>query len=151
MAAQSGMAVSGVPWHGIDGIPRTTVRQHPPRGAWTHLPPPGRDGLAMNCSTSSSNPRRPRAEDACPLSRRSAGRWPSEHTDLTVLRGEETLAQLIQRPAERDSCLAGTMSLQGVDVAGQACQLVVIDKIPFPRPDDPVSRARSMDVGTPWR
>jgi hypothetical protein len=41
----------------------------------------------------------------------------------------------------------GTMSLwQGVDVAGDACRLVVIDKIPFPRPDDPVSRARSMDV-----
>ena len=39
------------------------------------------------------------------------------------------------------------MSLwQGVDVAGDACRLVVIDKIPFPRPDDPVSRARSMDV-----
>ena len=34
----------------------------------------------------------------------------------------------------------------GVDVAGDACRLVVIDKIPFPRPDDPVSRARSMDV-----
>ena len=72
-----------------------------------------------------------------------------ERTDLTVyLQGEETLAQLIQRfRDERDSCLVGTMSLwQGVDVAGEACRLVVIDKIPFPRPDDPVSRARSMDV-----
>ena len=35
---------------------------------------------------------------------------------------------------------------RGMDVAGEACRLVVIDKIPFPRPDDPVSRARSMDV-----
>jgi ATP-dependent DNA helicase DinG len=36
------------------------------------------------------------------------------------------------------------MSLwQGVDVPGDACQLVVIDRLPFPRPDEPLSAARS--------
>lgn len=39
------------------------------------------------------------------------------------------------------------MSLwQGVDVPGDACQLVLIDKIPFPRPDDPLMQARKKAV-----
>ena len=39
------------------------------------------------------------------------------------------------------------MSLwQGVDVPGDTCRLVVIDKIPFPRPDDPLVLARSQAV-----
>jgi ATP-dependent DNA helicase DinG len=33
-----------------------------------------------------------------------------------------------------------------VDVPGSACQLVVIDRIPFPRPDDPLSSARSQAI-----
>ncbi len=70
-------------------------------------------------------------------------------TDFEVLvQGEGTLSALIDRfRDERDSCLVGTLSLwQGVDVVGPSCRLVVIDKIPFPRPDDPVTKARCMDV-----
>ena len=49
--------------------------------------------------------------------------------------------------ADRDACLFGTMTLwQGVDVPGDACRLVIIDKIPFPRPDDPISKARTQDI-----
>jgi ATP-dependent DNA helicase DinG len=33
-----------------------------------------------------------------------------------------------------------------VDVSGEACQLVVIDRIPFPRPDEPLLQARSERV-----
>jgi ATP-dependent DNA helicase DinG len=45
------------------------------------------------------------------------------------------------------SCLFGTLSLwQGVDVPGSSCQLVVIDRIPFPRPDDPLAAARQQAV-----
>ena len=52
-----------------------------------------------------------------------------------------------QFAAERDTCLFGTMTLwQGVDVPGDSCRLVIIDKIPFPRPDDPISKARTEDV-----
>ena len=41
----------------------------------------------------------------------------------------------------------GILSLwQGVDVPGRTCRLVVIDRIPFPRPDDPVAQARSEAV-----
>ncbi|WP_426390340.1 helicase C-terminal domain-containing protein, partial [Lysinibacillus sp. VIII_CA] len=39
------------------------------------------------------------------------------------------------------------MSLwQGVDIPGDTCRLVVIDRIPFPRPDDPLMAARSKAV-----
>jgi ATP-dependent DNA helicase DinG len=33
-----------------------------------------------------------------------------------------------------------------VDVQGPSCRLVAIDRIPFPRPDDPVARARAIDA-----
>jgi ATP-dependent DNA helicase DinG len=49
--------------------------------------------------------------------------------------------------ADPRTCLFGTLSLwQGVDVPGAACQLVVVDRIPFPRPDDPLSTARQEAV-----
>lgn len=45
---------------------------------------------------------------------------------------------------DETSVLVGTISLwQGVDVPGPSCRCVVIDKLPFPRPDDPVLAARS--------
>jgi ATP-dependent DNA helicase DinG len=33
-----------------------------------------------------------------------------------------------------------------VDVPGDACQLVVIDRLPFPRPDEPLAAARAAAV-----
>jgi len=70
-------------------------------------------------------------------------------TDLVVLlQGEEALPLLVRRfRNERNSCLLGVMSLwQGVDVPGDACQLVVIDRLPFPRPDEPLAAARAAAV-----
>jgi len=69
--------------------------------------------------------------------------------DLPVLlQGEETLGELIRTfAASAPTCLFGTLSLwQGVDVPGSHCQLVVMDRIPFPRPDDPLMSARQKDV-----
>ncbi|WP_419998416.1 ATP-dependent DNA helicase [Streptomyces boninensis] len=65
-----------------------------------------------------------------------------------LLQGEETLGELISRFAEDEAtCLFGTLSLwQGVDVPGASCQLVVMDRIPFPRPDDPLASARQKAV-----
>ncbi|GAA4662567.1 ATP-dependent DNA helicase [Streptomyces chumphonensis] len=65
-----------------------------------------------------------------------------------LLQGEETLGELIRRFAEdARTCLFGTLSLwQGVDVPGAGCQLVVMDRIPFPRPDDPLMSARQKAV-----
>jgi ATP-dependent DNA helicase DinG len=65
-----------------------------------------------------------------------------------LLQGEETLGELIRTFAEdARTCLFGTLSLwQGVDVPGASCQLVVMDRIPFPRPDDPLMSARQKAV-----
>jgi ATP-dependent DNA helicase DinG len=53
---------------------------------------------------------------------------------------------------EPTSCLLGVMSLwQGVDVPGDACQLGVIDRLPFPRPDEPLAAARSAAVDSAGR
>ncbi len=67
-------------------------------------------------------------------------------TGLEVLcQGDDVLATLVARFRENDATsLFGTLSLwQGVDVPGRTNRLVVIDRIPFPRPDDPVVQARS--------
>ncbi|MFB9658487.1 ATP-dependent DNA helicase [Glycomyces mayteni] len=67
-------------------------------------------------------------------------------TDYSILlQGEETLGSLVKRFKEEDStCLLGVMSLwQGVDVPGMTCRLVVVDRIPFPRPTEPLTAARS--------
>jgi ATP-dependent DNA helicase DinG len=72
-----------------------------------------------------------------------------QRTDLEVLvQGEESLPLLVRRFREEPAtCLLGVMSLwQGVDVPGDACQLVVIDRLPFPRPDEPLAAARSAAV-----
>ncbi len=65
-----------------------------------------------------------------------------------LLQGEETLGELIKTFAnDAGTCLFGTLSLwQGVDVPGSNCQLVVMDRIPFPRPDDPLMSARQKAV-----
>lgn len=45
--------------------------------------------------------------------------------------------------SDEDTCLFATAGLfQGVDVPGRTLSLVVIDRIPFPRPDDPLLTAR---------
>jgi ATP-dependent DNA helicase DinG len=70
-------------------------------------------------------------------------------TELEILvQGEESLPLLVKRfRAEPSTCLLGVMSLwQGVDVPGDACQLVVIDRLPFPRPDEPLAAARAAAV-----
>ncbi|MER5638670.1 ATP-dependent DNA helicase [Kitasatospora sp. NPDC002227] len=65
-----------------------------------------------------------------------------------LLQGEDTLGELIREfGSDAETCLFGTLSLwQGVDVPGSACQLVVMDRIPFPRPDDPLMSARQKAV-----
>jgi len=46
-----------------------------------------------------------------------------------------------------NSILLGTISLwQGIDVPGPSCTLVAIDRIPFPRPDEPVMSARAAEA-----
>jgi ATP-dependent DNA helicase DinG len=49
---------------------------------------------------------------------------------------------------DHSSCLFATMGFwQGVDVPGESLSLVTIDKIPFPRPDEPLLQARRERAG----
>ncbi|GAB2460187.1 ATP-dependent DNA helicase [Xylanimonas ulmi] len=85
-------------------------------------------------------------------SRRAAGAAAEamrERLDVPVLaQGDDQLPTLVRQFAhDPATCLFGTLSLwQGVDVPGPSCRLVLIDRIPFPRPDDPVRSARTRAV-----
>lgn len=59
--------------------------------------------------------------------------------------GEAQLSELARRfTVNPAACLFGTLGLwQGIDIPGDSCQLVIIDRIPFAPPDDPVMSARS--------
>jgi ATP-dependent DNA helicase DinG len=141
-------------WSGIDvGSPF----DHPRSGILyvaRHLPPPGRDGLAQSY-----------LDEICELITAAGGRTLGLFSSMRAARqataelrerigypllcqGEDPTSQLISRfAADEASCLFGTLSLwQGVDVPGRSLQLVVIDRIPFPRPDDPLASARQRAV-----
>ena len=141
-------------WHGLDvGSPFA----HQKAGILyvaRHLPPPGRDGLSGAVLDEIDGLVRAAGGRALGLfsSMRAAkqatedlrGRW-----DGTVLcQGEDSTNTLVQRfAADTASVLFGTISLwQGVDVPGESLQLVMIDRIPFPRPDDPLVAARQRAV-----
>lgn len=68
-----------------------------------------------------------------------------ERTDHSILtQGDDTTARLVEAfVADETSCLVATRAFwQGLDVPGAACVLVVIDRLPFTRPDDPLEQAR---------
>ena len=140
-----------LPWRGIDvGSPFDYRRQGILYVA-RHLPPPGRDGLGS-----------PQIDEIADLvdaadgrtlglfSSRRAAETAAEATrerlpHLTILaQGEAQLPELARLfVTDPHACLFGTLSLwQGLDVPGDTCQLVLIDRIPFPRPDDPLMSAR---------
>ena len=61
-----------------------------------------------------------------------------------LCQGDDATMLLVKRFAEdEETSLFGTLSLwQGVDVPGPSLSCVIIDRIPFPRPDDPLVSAR---------
>lgn len=68
-----------------------------------------------------------------------------DRLDVEVLAQDDLpKARLIERfTAAPETCLFATMGFwQGVDVPGATLSLVTIDKLPFPRPDDPLLQAR---------
>lgn len=79
------------------------------------------------------------------------GPWP------LFVQGEAPRASLLQRFRESgNGVLLGSASFrEGVDVAGDALSVVVIDKLPFAAPDDPVFEARldaiRREGGNPFR
>ncbi len=73
-----------------------------------------------------------------------------ETTDLRVYCQDDLPnRELIRRFAEeQQSCLFATMTMwQGIDVPGPSLSLVIVDRIPFPRPDEPLMVARRERIG----
>jgi ATP-dependent DNA helicase DinG len=144
----------GLAWSGLDvGSPF----DHPRRGILyvaRHLPPPGRDGLPPAYLTelseliTASGGRTLGLFSSMRAARQAALELRGTLSVPLFCQGDDSTGQLVRQFAEDEtSCLFGTLSLwQGVDVPGRALQLVVIDRIPFPRPDDPLASARQRVV-----
>ena len=142
------------PWRGLDvGSPFDYGKQAILYMA-AHLPPPGRDGMAPETLDEL-------AELVTAAGGRTLGLFSSmraaekateelrERLDIPIMcQGDDATAELVRLFAlDAKTCLFGTLSLwQGVDVPGPALQLVVIDRLPFPRPDDPLASARARYV-----
>ena len=67
--------------------------------------------------------------------------------EISVLvQGQQSKRELIERFRVQDSAsvlVASASFWEGVDIAGDALQCVIIDKLPFPPPGDPLVEARS--------
>jgi ATP-dependent DNA helicase DinG len=141
-------------WQGLDvGSPF----DHPRSGILyvaRHLPPPGRDQLPEAYLTeleeliAAAGGRTLGLFSSMRAAKQAAGALRERISQPLLCQGDDLTAQLVRQFAEDEpTCLFGTLSLwQGVDVPGNSLQLVVIDRIPFPRPDDPLASARQRAV-----
>ena len=120
-----------------------------------HLPPPGRDGtgsaeqLDEIAALITAAGGRTLGLFSSMRAAKAAAEIMREQLDTPVLcQGDDTTSALVQRFADdAETSLFGTLSLwQGVDVPGPSLSLVLIDRIPFPRPDDPLLTARQRAV-----
>ncbi|OBK49748.1 ATP-dependent DNA helicase [Mycobacterium sp. 1081908.1] len=159
MAAAWGLAGTDseepAPWRGLDvGSPF----EHAKAGILyvaAHLPPPGRDG------TGSAEQLTEIAELITAAGGRTLGLFSSMRaaraaaeamrgrlSTPVLCQGDDSTSALVEQfAADEETSLFGTLSLwQGVDVPGPSLSLVLIDRIPFPRPDDPLLGARQRAV-----
>ncbi|MFF5324143.1 ATP-dependent DNA helicase [Janibacter hoylei] len=157
VAGTLGLRGPGAPeWTGLDVGSPFNYQQQGIAYVAEHLPAPGRDGLAPQ--TLDEIEALVRAAGGRTLGLFSSMRAAKEASEamrerlddsFTVLcQGEDMIGTLV-RDFARDprTILFGTLTLwQGVDVPGSSCQLVIIDRIPFPRPDDPLSSARTQEI-----
>jgi len=175
VAGTLGLRGEGAPtWRGLDvGSPFDYPRQAIAYVA-KHLPAPGRDGMApetldeieelvraaggrtlglfssMRAAVAATEAMRERFGKTTGGTESDEGNGSGTDTEGIefICQGEDQTSTLVRQFArEPRTCLFGTLSLwQGVDVPGSSCQLVIIDRIPFPRPDDPLSSARSQAI-----
>ena len=137
-------------WSGLDvGSPF----QHAKSGILyvaKRLPPPGRDGLQPAYLDEITG--LVEAAGGRTLGLFSSMRAAKQATEALrdrldtplLCQGDDSTMLLVKRFAEDEATsLFGTLSLwQGVDVPGPSLSCVIIDRIPFPRPDDPLVAAR---------
>jgi len=147
--------VDGPGWKGLDvGSPFDHAKSGILYVA-AHLPPPGRDGAGSE----------PHLDEIAGLIEACGGRtlglfssmraakaaaetMRERLTTPVLCQGDDSTSALVEQfAADPQTSLFGTLSLwQGVDVPGPSCSLVIIDRIPFPRPDDPLLTARQRAV-----
>ncbi|MCX5042897.1 ATP-dependent DNA helicase [Aldersonia sp. NBC_00410] len=119
-----------------------------------HLPAPGRDGLAAEYLDEIERLVEAAGGRTLGLfssmrAAKAAAEAMRERLDTPVLcQGEDATGALVAKfAADEGVSLFGTLSLwQGVDVPGPSLSLVILDRIPFPRPDDPLLIARQRAV-----
>ncbi|ADH92389.1 ATP-dependent DNA helicase [Arcanobacterium haemolyticum] len=155
MAARVGLSFpSQGPWEGIDvGSPFTPEKQGVLYVA-KHLPIPGKEGYGDEQLTEMVELIEASGGGALVLftSKAAAIRaaeFARDRLEVPIfVQGEDQLSTLVSLFSDDDdACLFGTISLwQGVDVPGRTCRLVIMDRIPFPRPNDPLMQARSQAV-----
>ena len=176
VAGTLGLRGEGAPtWRGLDvGSPFDYPKQAIAYVA-KHLPAPGRDGMApemldeieelvraaggrtlglfssMRAAVAATEAMRERfGSSEGNGTAKDSGTYGDTDTGSIdfICQGEDQTSTLVRQFArDARTCLFGTLSLwQGVDVPGSSCQLVIIDRIPFPRPDDPLSSARSQAI-----
>ena len=70
-----------------------------------------------------------------------------------LVQGEMPKQALIERFRSGQGCVlvASASFWEGIDIPGEALQLVIIDKLPFPPPNDPLAQARSMQLESQGR
>ncbi len=163
MATAWGLTTEGgesQPWRGLDvGSPF----HHAKAGILyvaAHLPPPGRDGtgtaeqLTEIAELITAAGGRTLGLFSSMRAARAAAEAMRERLSTPVLcQGDDGTSALVEQfSADPETSLFGTLSLwQGVDVPGPSLSLVLIDRIPFPRPDDPLLGARQRAVAARGR
>jgi ATP-dependent DNA helicase DinG len=156
VAASLGLAgEDATAWRGIDVGSPFDYRSQGILYVARHLPPPGRDGIGPEALAEVAEllwaaDGRTLGLFASQRSAEAAARYCREHVPerLVLCQGDAHLTRLTAEFVDDpEASLFGTLSLwQGIDVPGDTCRLVVIDKIPFPRPDDPLMQARQQAV-----
>lgn len=144
----------GPRWTGLDAGSPFEHRRAGILYTAAHLPPPGRDGLAdayLDELTElvSAAGGRTLGLFSSMRAAKQATEVLRDRVEVPILcQGDDATGLLVQQfAADEASCLFGTLSLwQGVDVPGPSLSLVVVDRIPFPRPDDPLTSARQRAV-----
>jgi ATP-dependent DNA helicase DinG len=158
MARSWGLTAMGDEAAGWKGIDVGSPFAHAKSGILyvaAHLPPPGRDGTGsaeqldeIEGLITAAGGRTLGLFSSMRAAKATAEAMRGRLDTPVLCQGEDTTMALVRRFAEDDeTTLFGTLSLwQGVDVPGPSLSLVLIDRIPFPRPDDPLITARQRAV-----
>ncbi len=145
---------TGPAWSGLDAGSPFEHRRAGILYTAAHLPSPGRDGLApayldeLTELVTAAGGRTLGLFSSMRAAKQAAEALRTRVEVPILCQGEDATGLLVAQFAQDEpTCLFGTLSLwQGVDVPGRSLSLVVVDRIPFPRPDDPLSSARQRAV-----